>query len=526
MLIPNKQMTVKERKHDYLYDPLYSLSSAADHKRVMAKNQTDVSKLEKLFSFDNLFCEIPVYRSYMYRLNQNDPVPMSVSRQFRPVDVCKELVKIQLRKGEGPMDGHIFEGMDRWKYFTYSTSSLCPYPSGDPKSLDITLNALRANQNITQEELTPKPPVYVSRHVQTMYRDSEAQTDPYSPPYVIINPGENPEVLKLTSFTYGHGLPAGLFEVEKIERDRQRREIEENLPPFREIADNPAQIAKRRKILESLENREWYYREKEVEAIQEVRLTVITQLLRKREQRKEEEISKRLDQNWRELCAQKDAKCKAIKYRYIEGCYLCRVTYIRTGEPEIGSTYKPVFKVVYYRGIRFHASSNQISMFTAPSDPSSIVTVLSKSHQSLVDISVLDNNTADNNAANNIQSVMKTAASGTLLEGTYEWYDHDSIICTLHQLTRKENQPPTRKRRCLGPVIPQLTVTFTIKFKIGNKKGCLHNRLLWDSYVIHTFDKSSENESTTVLELTNQHFPPCRFVRVRNFIPDMTVSPL
>ncbi|KAH8858323.1 F-box only protein isoform 3 [Schistosoma japonicum] len=203
------------------------------------------------------------------------------------------------------------------------------------------------------------------------------------------------------------------------------------------------------------------------------------------------------------------------------GCYLGRVTYIRRGEPGIGSSYKPVFEVVYYRGIRFHVSSNQISMFTAPSDPSSIVAVLSKSHQlaSLsTDVSLFENSNNDS------QAVIKTAASGTLLEGTYEWYDHDSIICTLHQLTDKENQPPIRKHRRLGSIIPELTVTFTIKFKIRNKNGRLHNQLIWDSYVIHTFDKSSKNESTTVLELTKQHFPPCRFVRVRNFISDAATS--
>ncbi|KAH8858325.1 F-box only protein 9 [Schistosoma japonicum] len=204
-----------------------------------------------------------------------------------------------------------------------------------------------------------------------------------------------------------------------------------------------------------------------------------------------------------------------------QGCYLGRVTYIRRGEPGIGSSYKPVFEVVYYRGIRFHVSSNQISMFTAPSDPSSIVAVLSKSHQlaSLsTDVSLFENSNNDS------QAVIKTAASGTLLEGTYEWYDHDSIICTLHQLTDKENQPPIRKHRRLGSIIPELTVTFTIKFKIRNKNGRLHNQLIWDSYVIHTFDKSSKNESTTVLELTKQHFPPCRFVRVRNFISDAATS--
>ena len=38
--------------------------------------------------------------------------------------------------------------------------------------------------------------------VQTDYRDSETQTDPYSPEYV-VRPGSQPELLTLTSLTYG-----------------------------------------------------------------------------------------------------------------------------------------------------------------------------------------------------------------------------------------------------------------------------------------------------------------------------------
>ena len=37
---------------------------------------------------------------------------------------------------------------------------------------------------------------------QTDYRDSETQTDPYSPDYV-VRPGSQPELLTLASLTYG-----------------------------------------------------------------------------------------------------------------------------------------------------------------------------------------------------------------------------------------------------------------------------------------------------------------------------------
>ena len=38
--------------------------------------------------------------------------------------------------------------------------------------------------------------------VQTDYRESETQTDPYSPDYV-VRPGSQPEILTITSLTYG-----------------------------------------------------------------------------------------------------------------------------------------------------------------------------------------------------------------------------------------------------------------------------------------------------------------------------------
>ncbi|KAF6769497.1 hypothetical protein AHF37_12430 [Paragonimus kellicotti] len=168
--------------------------------------------------------------------------------------------------------------------------------------------------NNTDQRVT----MYASKKVQTDYRDSEAQTDPYSPPYV-VNVGETPEVLTLATLGMGKGLPAGLHDVEMIERARERRQIEANLEPFGEIANNPRKVAKRRKILQQLELREWHYREREVEALQEVRMKVLVQLLRKREEHQQETAAKRLDRIWEERCDEKEARCKAIRQRYITG---------------------------------------------------------------------------------------------------------------------------------------------------------------------------------------------------------------
>ena len=70
---------------------------------------------------------------------------------------------------------------------------------------------------------------YVS---QTDYRESEAQTDPYSPEYV-VRPGSQPELLTLATLAYERGLPAGLAEVEMIERARAKRAWEATLPALR-----------------------------------------------------------------------------------------------------------------------------------------------------------------------------------------------------------------------------------------------------------------------------------------------------
>ena len=71
--------------------------------------------------------------------------------------------------------------------------------------------------------------------VQTMYRESEAQTVPYTPEYILVD-GNIPEVLLLKDLTYENGLPIGQKEIEMIEQARAKRETEMNLPPFTDEA--------------------------------------------------------------------------------------------------------------------------------------------------------------------------------------------------------------------------------------------------------------------------------------------------
>ena len=58
-----------------------------------------------------------------------------------------------------------------------------------------------------------------------------------------------------------HGLPAGLAEVEMIERARAKREWEKTLPPLSDLT----QLEKRKRMMDEMETKEWLLREQEIE---------------------------------------------------------------------------------------------------------------------------------------------------------------------------------------------------------------------------------------------------------------------
>lgn len=59
----------------------------------------------------------------------------------------------------------------------------------------------------------------------------------------------------------GRGLPAGLAEVEMIERARAKRAWEATLPPLNDMS----QLEKRKKMMDEMERKEWALREQEIE---------------------------------------------------------------------------------------------------------------------------------------------------------------------------------------------------------------------------------------------------------------------
>ncbi len=115
--------------------------------------------------------------------------------------------------------------------------------------------------------------------MQTKYRESEAQTDPYSPEYV-IPPGESPQILMLKGLSHERGLPAGEQEVLMIEHAQKKHKLEASLPP----ATDEASLGLRRKLLELQEMREFRLRQREMDEAHEERLDLLRQALVDRDQ--------------------------------------------------------------------------------------------------------------------------------------------------------------------------------------------------------------------------------------------------
>ncbi len=153
--------------------------------------------------------------------------------------------------------------------------------------------------------------------VQTKYRETEAQTDPYTPDYT-VRPGEKePEVLSLQALSFKRGLPAGAAEVEMIERARAKRAFEQSLPP----TTDEASFQIRRMMMEEQETREWKAREAEIDRIQARRLAMLEKALAEREQeteflaeqRVETMRQRRLDEKERKVAAIQRQRIKALR---------------------------------------------------------------------------------------------------------------------------------------------------------------------------------------------------------------------
>ncbi|XP_053311175.1 cilia- and flagella-associated protein 91 [Spea bombifrons] len=298
------------RPFDFLYDPLYTVSSERDHVQANIRARVSYDRMQKVSEFPTLFSELVHWPRITLRLQLQDPVPQFIDRRWRGPEgqrsnALKQLAGSQT-SGPHPVPRHgDVSGRDRYKFFE---RPLVPFTQ------QMAPNVLLAVPRAEPSPRSPRAPTPLVRTVgiQTDYRDSEAQTDPYSPEYV-LRPGSVPELLTLANLTWGRGLPAGVAEVEMIERAREKRAWEAALPPLSDVS----QLEKRRKMMEEQERKEWAFRESEIEKLQHARLEVLKALLQKRAKAQGEMEEQRLDSRWARLQKEKEDKVKQIRKEHI-----------------------------------------------------------------------------------------------------------------------------------------------------------------------------------------------------------------
>ncbi|OXU31100.1 hypothetical protein TSAR_016396 [Trichomalopsis sarcophagae] len=152
---------------------------------------------------------------------------------------------------------------------------------------------------------------FKNKSTQTDYRENECQTLPWEPQYRVPE-GQDPEVLTLAHFTWGNGLPAGVHEIDIINRMRKKRAWEEVLPPM----DTTANIKARSALITALEADEWAFREAEIQFIMDLRMNLEEQLMQSKEDEKKKRAESRLKQLDERLGKRKQKELESIRNKF------------------------------------------------------------------------------------------------------------------------------------------------------------------------------------------------------------------
>ncbi|EKX55082.1 hypothetical protein GUITHDRAFT_160607 [Guillardia theta CCMP2712] len=165
-------------------------------------------------------------------------------------------------------------GANRFKYFRTPT-----VPSLQTVPPDVLLSVDAKSAESLPEVMVEEEPAVKVASTQTDYRESETQTDPFTPDVAPLDPSApEPELLQLKDLVWGRGLPAGMAEIEMIERARKRRAFEAALP---DIGEDPETW---RNMMEMQQMEELARREAEIQALQEQRLELIRGALQARDE--------------------------------------------------------------------------------------------------------------------------------------------------------------------------------------------------------------------------------------------------
>lgn len=161
-------------------------------------------------------------------------------------------------------------------------------PSTETKSQRTMSQKSQRMRSTARETVEDMP--FKEVGTQSNVRDSEAQTDPFTPD-VFVPDGENPEVLSLAELKFPEGFKMTEDTLKEIDRIKRRRDVESNLP----MGTDSKAFENRVKMLKDLEMQEWEEREEKIRKEQEERLESIRLRLEVREKHREQRNRDRIE---------------------------------------------------------------------------------------------------------------------------------------------------------------------------------------------------------------------------------------
>ncbi|XP_065162222.1 cilia- and flagella-associated protein 91-like [Atheta coriaria] len=249
----------RNRPNDYFYDSSNISSGPKDfYKQAKSSKQAMMS-----------YAICPIFPS-MFSDLQNYPCKQYVIRRAAPIPAYVEKVPKSAEK----MSRAFVAGSDRYKYFHNSPISITQVTKETVPQLDLNcfydIDRIRKYED--QKRLMRKTQGKNVK-VQTIYRETSAQTSPWQPDYTVVQ--GNPELLKLDFLKWGEGLPPGTAEIEFIDRMRNKHKWESTFPEGNTARD----FKQKRDMIVELNRIEWANRERDIELIQALRLELLEKML-------------------------------------------------------------------------------------------------------------------------------------------------------------------------------------------------------------------------------------------------------
>lgn len=300
-----------------LADTVYTVSSATDHYREQATQGG--YRVERCPVFETFYSTLSHYPSTSFRLKGRDRVPEYVSREHREQN--RSARDLRLRSSTA-----LVSGAHRFKYGQRSLlTSNIPI---------ILVKSARINDGAVQQAAAAPPGALVSKKsctvgTQSDYREGEAQTDPYSPEFVLperpstkqtlLSQLHNcegvPELSHLEGLSFGMGDRPGMADVIHINKLRAKRAFEATLPPLHDTAMLPT----RQRMMEAWEEKEWKEREDEIESKQNERLDLLQEAIVAREMEVEAAHAERVQSTTDNLLKAKQRAFGIIQKNRIRG---------------------------------------------------------------------------------------------------------------------------------------------------------------------------------------------------------------